>query len=279
MERAAPSGEEVAQPALSGGADEFPKGAAFPTPFTPLRGQHCLRDIEALTVKKREGGFDFGALRGIKPGPAQADGIQTRDAVSIGGHREWRNVFAEGGCALADGEAADAQVLVKDAAATDEDAVFHRDVTAEHGVVRDHDVTAEADIVAEVRAGHEETLIADDRGAAFRRAAMNGGVFADAVVIPNLHAALRGLLEGEILRIAANDRAVTDLVAFAHFHMGTDDGVSLNDAAGADARGPFDDGIGADLDVVGEDGVRVDDGGGVLHDARDFTASCPLLRS
>ena len=127
-----------------------------------------------------------------------------------------------------DGEPPDAHVLMEDAAATDEDAIFHDDVAAEHRVIRDDDVAAEPDIVAEVHAGHEKTGVADDGGAAFRRAAMNRRVFADAVVLADADVALRGFFEGEILRVAADDRAVADLIALAHFHMRADDGVSFD---------------------------------------------------
>ena len=107
----------------------------------------------------------------------------------------------------------------------------------------------------------------DDRGAALRGAAMDRAVFADAVAGADAHVADGLGAKGEVLRIAAEHRAVADEVSRPEDHVRADDRMGLDDAAVADLRGALDDRAGADLDVAAELGRRVDNGGGVDGDA------------
>jgi hypothetical protein len=63
-------------------------------------------------------------------------------------------------------------------------------------------VIAESHVVAEMHADHEKTVVANDRRTPLGRAAMNGRVFANPIVIADAHFAPHVWLESEILRSA-----------------------------------------------------------------------------
>jgi hypothetical protein len=90
-------------------------------------------------------------------------------------------------------------------------------------------------------------------------------VLADDRAVADARARLRGRVESEVLRIAADDGEVVDAHAGAEFGAGLDDGVGRHPAAGAERGVRFDDREGADLDVGGEPGGRMDLGGRVDH--------------
>lgn len=63
-----------------------------------------------------------------------------------------------------------------------------------------------------------------------------------------------------ILRVSSDDGAVADHVIFAHLHRTADDGVRLDDAAGADDGGAFHQGVGAYFHTFPDGGFRTDNG-------------------
>lgn len=66
-----------------------------------------------------------------------------------------------------------------------------------------------------------------------------------------------------ILRRRAEDGPVADRVVPAEHHGARENGVGLDDAPGSDDGRPFDNDAGADLDIRGQGGGPVHDGGGV----------------
>ena len=217
-------------------------------------------------IEEMEGFFDFGALGGGEAGASEAEVIEASDAVDFGGGGVGGDIFSEAGDALADGEGADADELMEDGAAADEDAIADGDVAGEEGVIGDDDVITEEAIVGDVGACHEEAVVADGGGVAFGGAAVDGTMFAELVMVADVNEAGGGGIEGEILGIGADDRAVADEIMGAEAGVGGDEGVGLDDGMVPDLGMGFDDGEGADGDVGAELGGGVDEGGWVDHE-------------
>ena len=154
---------------------------------------------------------------------------------------------------------------MKDAASADEDAVAHLDVPGQEHVIRQDDVIAQMRVVPQMRARHQKTVVADDRRAAGRGAAVDRAVLADRVPVPDLHAALCGRVEGEILRPAADHRAVADAVFRAQPHVPGEHRVRLNHAARTDDGGTLNADVRADDSIVGNPGGGIDDGSWMDH--------------
>jgi len=109
-------------------------------------------------------------------------------------------------------------------------------------------------VVAYVHVGNQQVAVADARGAGRGRAAADGDVFADVVVVADL---AEGFLarELEVLRQARNRGGGVDPAAFADARAVVDHGAGADPAAVADhdvardARERFDDDVVAQLRV------------------------------
>jgi len=152
-------------------------------------------------------------------------------------------------------------MLVKDGAASDKDAIGDMDVPAEQRVIRDDHGVSEMNVMCEVRTRHEETIISNDRRASLGCSAMDCAMFAEPIPVADSYLATHLRFKGEILRIAADDCAVTNRVFPAHGDMCANDGVCLDDASLTDFGGAFDDGVGANFRAFTKDCFGVDDRG------------------
>ena len=72
----------------------------------------------------------------------QADYVQSANSIVAARDGERRQIFADAGAALHDGQRADARELVHEAVAGNECAILHHRVSAEQRAVRDDDVAA-----------------------------------------------------------------------------------------------------------------------------------------
>ncbi len=140
------------------------------------------------------------------------------------------------------------------------DMVVDVDMAAhQHGVGRD-DVIADSAIVGDVRAGHEESVAADDRDTFFLfTGAIDGHRFAKDVLVSNVDSRVTSLVT-QILRGRADHDSRIEVIVFADRRM-TDDGdivIEASSAADLDVR-PHDTER-ADVNVLGDLRARIDCG-------------------
>ena len=121
---------------------------------------------------------------------------------------------------------------------------------------------ADLHVVAEMNSAHEKIIVAHARRAVFLRRAMNRHVFANPVPRTDLHPR-RSALEGIILRLRANHRAVTDLILRTQNRVRTKHRVGANLAALADHASGFNNCVGPDRHVGTQFRRRIDDRGGM----------------
>jgi hypothetical protein len=229
-----------------------------------------LVHIATASINKVEGIFDSGALCRPEPCPTQPDNVEPRHLVVLGTDRKGRNVFAEPTLTLANRQPTDADELMKNCTAPDENAVLHHNITSEERVVRQHDIVSDCRVMPEMRAAHQETAVANGCGSSFRCASMNGAIFADPVVVADPHVAPGVGPKRKILRLAPEHCAVADTVSFAHVDGAADDRMSVDNASFSDMRTRFDDGIRTDLHVVSHDRFGMQNCGGVnIHAAKN----------
>jgi hypothetical protein len=150
--------------------------------------------------------------------------------------------------------------------------VFYGDVAGEGGAVDENIVVAELAVVADVRVRHDEIVAAEPRGAAaFYRAAIHRGKFAKGVVVADFDSyALPG--EGEVLRIAADNREGVHAIILAEARRALHDGVMIEDAAIAKLDFVANDGVGADANIRANARPRRNDGLGMKF-AHDYFCS------
>ena len=125
-----------------------------------------------------------------------------------------------------------------------ERALADLDVARQHDVVGEDRAVADPAVVSDVHVGHQEAAGADECRTARLRRAMEGDALADHVALADEEAGL-GTLEGQVLRLAAQDRPLVHAVAAAQHRPGLDHGVGAHLAAVADrtpssitAKGP-----------------------------------------
>ena len=106
--------------------------------------------------------------------------------------------------------------------------ILHLDMPGQQDIVRHHDTIRDPGIMPHVDADHEEVVVADARGSRLLGGAVDGGVFANHVVIPDLDIGGGPRLEREILGISSDDRPITNNVAGTHPDMTGDHGTCLD---------------------------------------------------
>ena len=128
----------------------------------------------------------------------------------------------------------------------------------EHGVVGHEDPVAQHAVVADMDVGHQVVVRPEPGEPLFLLGApVDGDRFAEHVVVADLDPG--GLpLVGVILGLAADDREGMNDVVLAQGRVAEQANVGDQPAAPADLHVRADDAIGADLDVVGDLGARVD---------------------
>src|SRR5215471_13374655 len=132
-----------------------------------------LANIQTARVNQFERRLYFIPVFGVESGASQPDHIQTENVIAFGGDHERRNVFAERGRALRDGQSADVHVLVKNAAATEKGRIANSNVPAEQTIVRDDHIVSDLAVVSDMRTGHQKVFVPNLGDASFGAAAMN----------------------------------------------------------------------------------------------------------
>jgi len=189
------------------------------------RSFESLANIEAALVKKTKSGFDLRPLLRGHAGTSQPDYVQAGDLATTRSEAERRNILPVFRTSLRNGKPSDTEMLMKDAGATKKCPVSDGNIAAKEAVIRYDDSVADLTIVADVRAGHEKVIVADARRRTGHSAAMNRDMFANRVPIPDLDRAARLRLETQVLWPAADDRTVSDSIAFAQPDSAFDDSV------------------------------------------------------
>src|SRR5262249_6714657 len=156
------------------------------------------------------------------------------------------------------GQPADADELMDDRIAGDDDIVFEETVAGEHRAVGEDAAVADDAIVGDVGADHDEVIVAKQCLERAGGAAMDGGVFADDVVVADLD---RGAftLVFEVLRGVADDGAGVNDVSLAHGDRAKEVGARTDDAVVAQDDVAFEISKSTDFAVFADDGFGRND--------------------
>ncbi len=190
------------------------------------------------------------------------------DATGSGGiaihDHEGRDVLDDFGTASNDRVGSDAAELVHGGQTGDDDVVLDDDVAGEADGIGEDDVIAELAIVGDVRIAEQQVVGADARGQFLEGAAMDGGVFAEDVVIADFQ--IGGLGDVfEVLGFSSDGGEGEKLVAAADFRVSFDDDVRVEHAIIAQLDVRANHAEGADADIFPDPGVGRNNGGGVDH--------------
>ena len=165
--------------------------------------------VQPALVKKLERSLDFVAIRGAETRPPQSEDIHAKNLI-LRRDQKGRQVLGES--PLRHDDPSDPDALVKARPAADERAVVDSNMPGEQTVIHDDHAVPNLAIVPDVSADHEEIPIAENRGASFRGAAMDGAMLANHVGIADLNSAFDLRLKAEVLRRTSDDRAVPDKI-------------------------------------------------------------------
>ncbi len=184
-------------------------------------------------------------------------------ALVAGGDHERRHILHQRRGTAQHRVRADAHELVHARHAAQDCPIAHFHVAGDLRVAGEHRVVADAAIVRDVHVGHDPVVIADGRDAdILRGAGMDRGEFADGVAVADDEPGrLVAILH--ILRPPAHRREVADLVVAAQRGVALDHGMVADARPRIDAHIRADHGKGADLDIRGQFGLRVDHRGRV----------------
>src|SRR5262249_52667796 len=130
------------------------------------------------------------------------------------------------------------------------------------GPVSENAAVANAAIVGDMAIHHEIVVIADHRLPRMSCAAVNRDVLAEDVAVANLCACLF-IVVLHVLRALTEDGSRMDGIASAHGQRTAKISMRTNDAAATDPYRTFDHGIGADVNVFGQNGLWGNDRRGV----------------
>ena len=215
----------------------------------------CVGNGMAGEEEQLGGGLDCRADLAVEAAATQTNDIESSQLVLTVGHVIRRNVLADRGISLGDGEVADVNELMEARAAAEEDTVAEMDVTSEQNVVGEDVVISHVDVVGEVRTGHQEIAFAQGGEATVLGTAVDGDVFPQGVLRTNADAGLRGGIKRQILRVRANDRTPADLTAFPDLDISRDPGMPPDAYACSQNHRPLDHGKRTYRHVLGERGV------------------------
>ena len=135
--------------------------------------------------------------------------------------------------------------------ARQDDAVLQGAMAADHRPVGEDATAADDAIVGDMAIGHQKVVVAQYGLHRVGRAAMDGHLFAEDIVVADFQRG-RFVIVLEVLRTFAQDGAGEDLVPPAHCHGAEEKGARANHAIVADGHRAVDHCQGADLDVFAE---------------------------
>src|SRR4029077_2355169 len=220
--------------AIFGVRHEVDKLAAHLAELDRRRFFKRLRGVESAQINKLECRFDVFSILCAKAGTAQSDHVESKDRIAFSCDDERRQILSERGAALHHHQSSDVHELVKRRAAAKKRAIIDPNVTGKQTAVSDNDIIPNLAIMTDVCAGHQKIFITDFCGAALGGGAMNGAVFADDVVFPNLDLRFSLGRKRYILWRRTDDRAVSDKISRADRNFSFNDDVRLHDRFVAD---------------------------------------------
>src|SRR6266481_8650446 len=230
-------------------ADKTKEFATCCRPFALPGFLQRLSRIETAQVYQLECAFDFISLLPGKPGATKSNRIQPKNVVALGRNNERRNIFAEGGAALRDHQAADAHILMENATATEKGVVVHHHITAQQHIVRDDHLVADNAVVSDMRVGHEKIFIPDLGRAVCSCSTMNGRLLANDVAFADFYPAWRSRRKTNVLRLTSDDCAVPDSIAPADGYFPFNHDISADHAIVSDGNGAANKAVRTDLNV------------------------------
>ncbi len=240
-------------------ADEAHEVVAFGAPgHLPFDLVAAVHVVQSALEQDAAGIVDLGDAFRREAAAREADLVDAGEAQrvvaddDVGGQ-----VLTEERAALNHRVRTDVGPLVDGRMAADHDPVADMHLARERNAVGDDATAADHAVVAYVHVGHQQVAVADTRGAGRGRAAADGDVFADVVVVADF---AEGFLarELEVLRQARNRGGGVDPAAFADARAVVDHGAGADPAAVADHDVARDAGERFDDDVVAQLRVGVD---------------------
>src|SRR5438094_6689738 len=153
--------------------------------------------------------------------------------------------------------------MVRCRTAAEKCAIIHLNKTGQQTIVRDDDVVSDPAIVAYVGSSHQKILVAEFRRASFRRAAMNGAVLADNVVVADLNFGCSLGRKRNILWRGADHRAVANEITVTNLNFSFDDDVRLNDRFVSDHYLRSNPGKRSDFYIIFDSRSRIDNRSGM----------------
>src|SRR5438067_51153 len=215
---------------------------------------------KTAAVERAVGALERGDVRGREAAalePFAVDAIGPRHVA--GGGDEGRQVLRQIRAHAGEGVRADVHELVYERGGAEDRPVAHRDVAGELAGVGEDGVVADLHVVREMHVGHHPVVVAKARDADVERsAAVDGDVFADGVVVADLH---RGVLAVVllVLRRRAERGEVEDAVIAPDADAAIAHDVGADPRAVTDLGVRADDAVGADRDAVAQPGAGIDD--------------------
>src|SRR5471032_2613903 len=170
------------------------------------------------------------------------------------------NVLADGGAHAGKAVGADMAVLVNQGEAGQDRPVFNVHMTRQRSVIDQDAVVANDTVVTNVRVSHDQVVVAKGGlRTILHGATMNRDAFTDDVVITNDQACLFTFVL-QVRRVFADRRKLVNTVVLADSGGTFEDHMRPNDRALANFHTRTDNRPRADLDTVGQNSRRVDDG-------------------
>src|ERR1700722_996688 len=217
--------------------EEFQQAASFGTDERALlqRQRRGLAQVAHRGTERAEGTLDFIHYRRCKTAPPQSHDVQADHGIAFRRHAERRDVERDARAAADHGALADAAELVDHGSAAQEGAIADLHVPGQQHRVGDHYAAAYAAIMRHVACGHQEAIRTNLSGRTRPGGATDRHVFPDDGAGPDAHAGLRGCIEAQVLRIAADDGEGVNYYRLAEFAMPRDHCVGVDYAAAAEA--------------------------------------------
>lgn len=211
--------------------------------------------------------LDLPAVLKGESGAAEADGIDSGDAVVSDADQKGRDVLTESGGALDHAVVSDPNELMENGSAAEEATIPDGDMSAHQAIVGQNIAVAEKDVVTEMDSSHEEVIVPNCGGFGLG-AAVDGDKLADVISESDPDASGFGGIPGKILRRRPEDGRGSDGCFRTDLDRSLEKGVGTDLAAGVQGNRTFDDGIGTNDDSRGQSGFRRNESGGMNGHSR-----------
>src|SRR4051812_47386998 len=152
---------------------------------------------------------------------------------------------------------------MKSRAAAKESLVIHANMSGQKTIIGDDHIIADGAVMSDVGAHHQKIVVAERCSRAVGAATMNGTMFANDIVVPDLNGRSSGLNEREILGRASNDAPGSNHIAATNPNEWLDDHVRPNNRPRTNMRVRPDNRVWSDLRVRRNFRSWIDDRTGV----------------